>query len=183
MRHRVATKRLNRDTNHRKALIKNLMRSLILDGAISTTEVRAKEIKRWADKLIHKAQTDSIVSRRVLHRFFGRRDVVNTLVERVAPAMKDRVSGFTTIARVGSRRGDNSSLYKLSLINQPERVGTLKSGAEHAAKPKAVAKKAPVKKAVVEKTAEAAKPAKASKPAKAAAKPAAKKTSTKKASN
>jgi large subunit ribosomal protein L17 len=107
MRHRVTSKQFNRDTNHRKALLKNLVRSLIEEGLIVTTEAKAKETKRVADRIIHKAQTDSIATRRGLHRFFGQRDVVNTLVDRVAPAMKDRVSGFTTIAPMGNRRGDN----------------------------------------------------------------------------
>jgi large subunit ribosomal protein L17 len=176
MRHRVTSKQFNRDTNHRKALLKNLVRSLIEEGLIVTTEAKAKETKRVADRIIHKAQTDSIATRRGLHRFFGQRDVVNTLVDRVAPAMKDRVSGFTTIAPMGNRRGDNSALFKLELVAKPERIGTLKSGQEHAAKPKTAqpaAKPAPAKKA--EKVAKTA--TKAAAPKKAPAKKApAKKT-------
>ncbi len=170
MRHRVTHKHFNRDRNQRQALLKGLVRSLIVDGTITTTVTKAKETKRIADKLIHKAQTDSVMTRRVLHRFFGRRDVVNTLVERVAPAMKERVSGFTTIAPVANRRGDNAELATLSLMTiaevPAELKGTLKSGKKYEVKtPKAKA-------AVVEKTAKAVKTTKA-KPA-AAKKPVAK---------
>lgn len=164
MRHRIAHKHFNRDSNHRKALLKNLVRGLVVEGQVTTTVTKAKELKRLADKLIHKAQTDTVTTRRTLHRFFGRRDVVNTLVERVAPAMNDRSSGFTRIATAGLRRGDNAELATVSLVNKPATVGTLKSGKEHAVK-------TTVKKTV------AAKPAtKAEAPKKVAkAKPAAKK--------
>lgn len=168
MRHRVATKRLNRDTNHRKALLKNLVRALVETGSIVTTEVKAKETKRIADRLIHKAQTDTVAVRQQLHRVFGRRDVVNTLVDRVAPAMKDRVSGFTTLKLEGTRRGDNSDLYRLSLVTMPEKLAELglKSGQTHAMKAKP-AKPAP-KKAVAKVEKPAAKTEKATKETKAA---------------
>jgi large subunit ribosomal protein L17 len=142
MRHRIAHKHFNRDVNHRKALLKNLVRSLVEEGEITTTIEKAKETKRIADKLIHKALTDSVLTRRTLHTFFGRRDVVNTLVDRIAPAMKDRVSGFTRLLRVGQRRGDNASLVTLSLINKPEVTGTLKSGKTHTHAEPVKAKKA-----------------------------------------
>ena len=149
MRHRVHKKHFNRDTNHRKMLLRNLVRELLLHGAIKTTRPKAKEAGRIADKLISKAQDDSIATRRVLHRFFGKRDVVNTLVDRVAPAMKDRVSGFTTIKSVGVRRGDNTELVQIELVVKPARVGSLKSekAAESEKKEtaKAAAKNAPKK--------------------------------------
>lgn len=178
MRHRVQSLQLNRDTNHRKHLLRNLVRELVEHGAIVTTSVKAKETKRWADKLIGKAQDDSIATRRVLHRFFGKRDVVNTLVERVAPAMSDRKTGFTTLKSVGVRRGDNTQLVKLSLIVQPERAGTLRSGKVRTQATKASVKAKPTaKKEVAAKKSAATKTAAATKtetkkaaPAKAAAK-------------
>jgi len=150
MRHQVAGRHLNRDTKSRKALFKNLVRALVEHGEMVTTEPKAKEIRRIADKLIHKAQTDSLTTRRTLHQFFGRRDVVNSLVERVAPAMKDRSSGFTRLTRLTHRRGDNSLMVKLSLMTLPVRVGTLKSDAVHATAVKKTAKPAG-KKAVTAK--------------------------------
>ncbi len=137
MRHRVAGRHFNRDTNQRKALLKGLLCALFEHGEMVTTSPRAKELKRLADKLIYRAQDDTVASRRLLHRFFGRRDVVNTLVERIAPAMKDRSSGFTTSSMVANRRGDNVSMVKVSLMTMPERVGTFKSGKTVDAKPKA----------------------------------------------
>jgi large subunit ribosomal protein L17 len=136
MRHQVAGRHFNRDTNQRKALLKGLLCALIEHGEMVTTVPKAKELKRLADKVIYRAQDDSVATRRLLHRFFGRRDVVNTLVERVAPAMKNRHSGFTTTSLVANRRGDNVSMAKISLMTKPERVGTLKSDKVVEAKPK-----------------------------------------------
>jgi len=157
MRHRSKIKKFNRDTKSRKALFKNLVRSLVETGSITTTEAKAKETKRIADKLIGKSKTDTVATRRLLHRFFGTRNVVNTLVEKIAPEFSDRVSGFTTIAKVGLRRGDNTQLSKLSLVKAPESIGTLKSAtAIKRTADKKVAKKAvtkaPAKKVVAKKT-------------------------------
>ncbi|MEO8581303.1 MAG: 50S ribosomal protein L17 [Patescibacteria group bacterium] len=121
MRHQIKSKQLNRDSNSRKALFKGLVTSLITSGEIDTTETKAKVIKGLADKIIHKAQEGSVNTRRVLARFFGRRDVVNELVDKVAPAMKDRSSGFTRIIRLGKRRGDNTMLVKLQLVKNPHK--------------------------------------------------------------
>lgn len=141
MRHRQKTKQLGRDTKSRKALLRNLVRSLVEHGEVETTEAKAKETKRWADKLIGKAQTDTLATRRQLHTFFGKRDVVNTLVDRVAPALKDRKSGFSTIEKLGNRRGDNSKLVKLSLVEKSVHKLGLKSP-----EPKKVEPKQPTKK-------------------------------------
>ncbi len=127
MRHRLKTKTFNRDTKSRKALIRSLVRSLIETGSVTTTEAKAKEVKRISDKVISKAKVDTVANRRLTHRFFGKRDVVNTLFERVAPEFKDRTSGFTTLSNAGLRRGDNSKMVKLSLVKMPKRVGTLKA--------------------------------------------------------
>lgn len=128
MRHRVSKKHFGRDTNHRKALLRNLVRSLVENGEVTTTVAKAKETRRLSDKIIAKASKGDLNTRRNLHKFFGKRDVVNTLVDRIAPAMKDRISGFTRLVKVGKRRGDNSEMAKLSLVKKPERLGDLKSG-------------------------------------------------------
>lgn len=153
MRHRVQKNHFNRNTNERKALLKSLLRNLIEQGEIVTTDGKAKEIKRLMDKLVYKAKTDTVSNRRLLHRVFGRRDVVNTLFERVAPAMTDRVSGFTSISKNGSRRGDSAQMVTLKFVAEYDRTGTLSSGKTYEAKAEAkpVAKKAPAKKAEVKK--------------------------------
>lgn len=174
MRHRVTTKTFGRSTKHRQAMIKNMVRSLVEKGSITTSTEKAKEIKRWADKLIGQAKTDSVASRRQLHAFFGKRDVVNTLVERVAPAMGKRVSGFTSLKKIGRRRGDNAELATLSLIVQPDRVGTLRSENPGKTQSKTTKK-------VAKATKTASKPKQTSAKKTAESKPAAKKATPKKA--
>ena len=156
MRHRVKTKTLQRNTKQRQALLKGLLRSLVANGKIVTTEVKAKETKRLAEKLIHKAQTDSVPVRRDLHRFFGSRDVVNTLVDKIGPVFKKRQSGFTTLKKQTKRRGDNALMVELSLIEMPAEMGTLKTpeAKKQTRQPKKVVKKP------VPKTARQAKPKK-----------------------
>lgn len=157
MRHRVKAKHFNRDTKGRKALFKNLLSALFEHGAIETTEPKAKAIKRLADKVIGKAMPGTLTARRILERFFGSKQVVNRVVDAVAPAMKGRNSGFTRIVRLGHRRGDDSEMVKLELINKPT------------AKPEAPAKVVEVKEEKTEKVAK-----KAAKPVPAKKKPAAK---------
>lgn len=169
MRHRIRDKKFNRDANSRKALLRNLVRSLVENGEVTTTEIKAKELRRLSDRLIHKAQTNTVATRQLIHRFFGKRDVVNTLVDRIAPLMTDRVSGFTTLTKMGKRKGDNSSVVKVALVHKPAAMGSLKAPkatpvAEKAqtevkAKAKTASPKAPVKakvapKAVAKKSAD-----------------------------
>ena len=127
MRHRVQDKKFNRDANARKSLLTGLLRNLTEHGEITTTRVKGKEVKRLADKMMSTARGGSLESRRRLHRIFGKRDVVNTLVDRVAPAMTDRTSGFTRLETVGNRRGDNTAMVRLSWVNAPATVGSLKN--------------------------------------------------------
>lgn len=120
-----------------------MVRSLLETGSVTTTKAKAIELARIADKVIARAQRNDLTSRRVLHRFFGKRDVVNTLVDTIAPAFADRKSGFTTMSVLGTRRGDAALLAKVSLVSMPEKMGSFKP----AKKPAEVTKKAtPVKK-------------------------------------
>jgi len=153
MRHRVAGRQLNRDTKQRQALLKGLLRELVTHGSITTTSGRAKEIKRLADKVVHTAQQDTVANRRQLHRIFGKRDMVNTLVERVAPAMKQRPSGFTTTVKLGSRRGDRAEQVKIGWVELVERTGSLRSGKTKSDNPKKSGRSQPAAQPAAEPTA------------------------------
>ena len=148
MRHRVQKTGFSRNTNERKALIRTSVENLVMYGKVVTTRPKAKEVKRWADKLIHKGQVGTVSARRELQKFFGKRDVANTIVDRLVPLFTDRTSGFSRIITVGKRRGDNTEMVRLELIAQPEVVGSL-SNPQPAEAPKAAKKqtKPAVKKA------------------------------------
>lgn len=162
MRHRVVSKQLNRDTKHREALLKNLLRELVEHGVIKTTRAKAKVVQPVADKIVTKAKQNSVAARRSLHQLFGKRDVVNTLVDRVAPVMSDRTSGYTRITDIGVRAGDNAHMVELAWVKQPTVVGHLRSlePQRQPEKAKASQKAKPVKKEVT-----AAAPKKATKAA------------------
>lgn len=142
MRHRVHDKKFNREANERKALLVGLLRALTEQGQIVTTVAKAKVLKRLADKVVYQAKDNSLASRRQLHRIFGKRDVVNTLVDTIAPAMADRSSGFTRIVPMGPRRGDNTEMVRIEFVNKPAKLGTLKSGQEYTETKKTAAKPA-----------------------------------------
>ncbi len=168
MKHRVKAKHFNRDNSSRKALLKNLLRDLFKHGEIKTSEARTKEVRRLADKLISTASKNTLAARRDLHKFFGRRDVVNTLVDKIVPAFGEKKSGFTALEKLAARRGDNTVLFKLSLLTgdlklsslKKEKVATVKkteAKTETKVESKVVAKKTAVKKAPAKKSASKAK--------------------------
>ena len=146
MKHRIAGTKLGRSTAQRKSLFKNLLMSLFTHGEIETTEAKAKAIKGIADRLVSKAQMGTIPARRLLERFFGTKQAVNQLVDQVAPAMKDRKSGFTRIVRLGKRMGDDSMMVKMELVTKPEKKEAAKESA--VVKPEASVKKETKAKAV-----------------------------------
>jgi large subunit ribosomal protein L17 len=141
MRHRVADKKFNRTSNERKALFSGLLRNLTEHGEIVTTLAKAKAVKRLADRMVSQAKANTVATRRLLHKRFGKRDVVSTLVEKVAPAMADRTSGFVSLTVIGPRRGDNT------LINPQPKTASEKA-------PKKAAEKKTAEKKVEKKSAE-----------------------------
>lgn len=127
MKHKVKGKHFNRDTQSRKALFRNSLRALIDHGHIETSESRAKEIRRLADKIISQAQKGDLASRREIHKYFGKRDVVNTLIDRVVPALGDKKTGFCSLEKQSNRRGDNMPIFRLSLLVENKDWQSLKN--------------------------------------------------------
>jgi len=120
MRHRVFGKKLSRDRNHRKALFKNLINALVLHGQIKTTEAKAKAVRGLAEKLITKAKGGSVSSRRLIGGFLQSKASVSKLVDEIAPLFKSRPGGFTRVVRLGKRRGDDTMMVRLELIEKPK---------------------------------------------------------------
>ena len=116
MRHRISKKSFNRDTKARRALLVGVTMAVLEHGEVITTKAKGKEAMRLIDATISRAKKGDLNARRQLHRIFGRRDVVNNLCDRVAPVFATRESGFTRLVFVGNRRGDNTAMYRLSLV-------------------------------------------------------------------
>ena len=163
MRHRVAGRRLSRTSEHRLAMRRNLVASLIEHETISTTVKKAKEVKAFAEKLITLAKKGTLSARRRAIALLGNRDIVNyedgkavkkgtiigKLFSEIAPRYLDRPGGYTRIIRLSLRRlGDNGQLVLLQLIGQDEsskktaKTATKKSSRKKKAKKAAELEKA-----------------------------------------
>lgn len=118
MRHRLAGRRLGRPTDQRLALLRNLVRDLLLHGQVETTITRAKEARRVAEKVIRRAKTDTLHSRRMVRRLIEDEDVIQSLFSDLADRFADREGGFTQIFHKSfRRRGDGSLLAVLKLTD------------------------------------------------------------------
>ena len=138
-RHQSKLPKLNRDSNSRKSLFREQLKSLIEYGKLTTTVTKAKIIKRLFDKLAAKATEGTLASRRNVAATLGSPKSANRLVDAIIPVMGGRKSGFTTIQKVSVQKGDATSIATLSLMAMPPVV-------EKVAKVKKV-KAAPVKEA------------------------------------
>ncbi len=131
MRHRKSGNRLGRNTSHRKAMLRNMVTSFFDLEKITTTDARAKELRKLAEKLITTAKRGDLHSRRLVLEVVRDKKTVDKLFERIAPRYAGRPGGYTRIIKVGQRVGDNAALSLIELVEE-----------EFTAKPK---KKAPAK--------------------------------------
>ncbi len=119
MRKNVFGKRLKRDKNERKALIKSLMSSLVLEGKIKTTEAKAKAIKGEVDKLITKARKETLLARRLLEKKLSPK-AIDKLIKEVAPRFVNRQGGYTRIVKLERRLGDNAQVVLMQWVEGEE---------------------------------------------------------------
>src|SRR6266540_287224 len=129
MKHRVVGRRLDRTTEHRTAMFRNMVTSLIRHERITTTTPKAKELKRFADKIITIANRD-VRDVEVLNKLFGP----------IADRFKARPGGYTRLVRVGRRAGDNAELAIIELLDRKPAApaeGEEKGEAKAAKAPKA----------------------------------------------
>lgn len=90
---------------------------MIQHGTIETTETRAKDLRSVAEKVITKARTNDLHSRRQARRWLNDEDLVKELFDNVAPKYADRPGGYTRMTKIGFRRGDAAPMVKLELIS------------------------------------------------------------------
>ncbi len=116
MKHSVYGKKLGRDKNQRTALFRSLVRSLILHESIQTTETKAKAVKGLIDNLVVKAKDSSEASKRVVNAFLTQKEISEKLFKEIAPRFKQRSSGFTTSAKLGTRQGDGAMIVQIGWV-------------------------------------------------------------------
>ena len=135
MRHKIAGRRLGRDSEHHLAMRRNMVASLFEHETISTTIEKAKEIKPFAEKMITLAKKGTLAARRRAIAELGDRDIlteqdgqsvkkgriISKLFSEIGPRYLDRPGGYTRIIRLSQRRlGDNGQLVLLQLVGQQE---------------------------------------------------------------
>ncbi len=109
-------RKLGRPTDHRQAMLRNLVTSLLRNGKIETTVTRAKETKRMAEKMITLGKKGDLHARRQALAYIYDETVVKNLFDEIAPKYEDRNGGYTRILKLGPRRGDGSEMAILELV-------------------------------------------------------------------
>jgi large subunit ribosomal protein L17 len=123
MRHHVAGKHLGRDSAHRKALFRNLVRALYIHGRIETTEAKARAIRGEAEKLITKAKRgladggNRLHAQRQVVAFLNDKTVAKMVFDEIAPRFAERNGGYTRILKLGKRQGDAADMAIIELVD------------------------------------------------------------------
>jgi large subunit ribosomal protein L17 len=117
MRHLKQGRKLGRTTAHRKALLRNLATALMEHERIITTEAKAKELRRVADKLVTLGKRGDLHARRQALRVIRSNAVVRKLFDEVAPRFSERHGGYTRVLRLGFRSGDAAAMAVIELVD------------------------------------------------------------------
>jgi large subunit ribosomal protein L17 len=153
-RHGYKGKKFGRERDQRRALIKGLANSLVLEESIETTLPKAKEIVGYTEKLITKAKIGDLHNRRLIMTKLATKEAANKLVDELAPKLSGRTSGYLRVRKTTARRGDNTMMARVSFVDdltakaKPTAKAEVKAETKTAAKPAA---KKPVAKKPVEK--------------------------------
>ena len=109
-------RKLGRPSAHRKSMLRNLTTDLFREGRIETTEMRAKEARRIAEKMITLAKRGDLHARRQVLSYLVDETVVSKLFDEIAPKYDDRNGGYTRILKLGPRQGDAAEVVFLELV-------------------------------------------------------------------
>ena len=118
MRHRKAGRKLNRNSSHRKALLKNLAIALIEQDIIKTTLPKAKELRKVIEPLITLGKEDTVANRRLAFKKLRSDAAVAKLFTEIAVNAKERNGGYTRIIKAGFRPGDKADMAYIELVDR-----------------------------------------------------------------
>lgn len=143
MRHRVAGWKLGRNTSHRRALLRNLVTSLIVEERIETTVSKAKAMRPLVEKMITLGKRGDVAARRLALSYLMTREAVDKLFDTVAPRMGERNGGYLRIVRTGFQKGDGAEKAFIELLGSEKVIAEKQQKrAEARAKRREEAKKA-----------------------------------------
>jgi len=115
MKHRTKGRKLGREKDQKKALLRSLVNSFVKHGKIETTEAKAKELRPKIEKMITKAKTDNLTNRRLLARSL-KNDLVKKMMSEIGPRYKERKGGYTRIIKLGPRVKDAASKALIEFV-------------------------------------------------------------------
>lgn len=124
MRHLNQGRKLNRTSAHRKALFRNLVLALVKHDRIKTTDAKAKELRRYAERMVTLGKRGDLAARRLAFSFMQSRDAVKRLFDEIAPRFKQRNGGYTRVVKFGFRRGDAAPLSIIEFSDHSEKTTT-----------------------------------------------------------
>ena len=119
MRHGKKIAKLGRTASHRKAMLSNMMTSLFANERITTTQIRAKALRRTAEKVITFAKKGDLHARRQVLRVIADKQIVSKLFDELGPRYKSRNGGYTRVVKLGPRRGDGAFMSIIELVDRP----------------------------------------------------------------
>jgi len=118
MRHQLSGRKLHRTTAQRKALIRNLVKDLLTHESIKTTEAKAKETRRAAEKVITLGKDGTLHARRQALAFLNDKTITAKVFDDIAPRFASRPGGYTRILKLGPRVGDNAPMAQIELVER-----------------------------------------------------------------
>jgi len=128
MRHLKSGRKLSRIASHRWALMRNLITSLLREEKIRTTDPKAKELRRWVDRVITLGKEGTLHARRQAAGIIQDKAVVRKLFDTIAPRFKERPGGYTRITKIGWRHGDAALVSLIELVGVSDGVSGASEG-------------------------------------------------------
>ncbi len=145
MRHRVTGRRLSRTSEHRLAMMRNMSTALFDKERITTTLAKAKELRRFTEKLVTLSKKETLHARRRVLRHIHDRAVVAKLFDTLSARYAERPGGYTRVIKLGPRRGDNAEMALIELVGSEAHESSPPSKTKAKKKPAKAAKAEPAK--------------------------------------
>lgn len=131
MRHRKIGRQMNRNSSHRKSMLRNIVCSLFRYEIIKTTLPKAKELRRVAEKIITLSTYDNLANRRLAFSRIRDNNIITKLFKEIGPRFIQRKGGYTRIIKCGYRTGDNAPMAYIELINNAKTTIVSSKNKEH----------------------------------------------------
>lgn len=158
MRHRVRSRKLGRTSAHRLALYRNMVTSLLEHERIQTTDAKAREVRRIAERMITLGKRGTLHARRRALRIIRQREVTAKVFDELADRYRDRPGGYTRVLKIGIRTGDAAPVSIVELVEAGEVARPKAEPAEKkTARRRSAPKKTPAKKTAPKKKASGSK--------------------------